>query len=288
MNEEFKSVISQLCTIIAVVVLLYNMCGDIFFEDMSISEAFFKDPVAYLTTLVPLAAGLLLSITNKAKSAYIGRISMRACIEYLVAALFLLLGVLLRFWVIIHFSMITGWDFSIGNQYLVGFGFLIAIAAIEAAIYSSFDVDEILNTFLMCMAANWLILSAVNGYNLAYRFSQTVSEEYSVLFFFLVFVFWNVIYGVVYFILDSCNPSKTYGAILKRCDIDEAEIILYKPDGIKRINGNLTVKWLKLLTRPADTNQVSAGLFVHFPPNRLALLLCIVNFSKPTSIIISV
>lgn len=211
MNEEFKSVISQLCTIIAVVVLLYNMCGDIFFEDMSISEAFFKDPVAYLTTLVPLAAGLLLSITNKAKSAYIGRISMRACIEYLVAALFLLLGVLLRFWVIIHFSMITGWEFSIGNQYLVGFGFLIAIAAIEAAIYSSFDVDEILNTFLMCMAANWLILSAVNGYNLAYRFSQTVPEEYSVPFVFL-FLFFGMLYMAWYILfLIVAIPVKLMG-----------------------------------------------------------------------------
>lgn len=59
--------------------LLYNMCGDIFFKGMTISEVFIKDPVTYLTTLVPLVAGLLLSITNKAKSAYIGHISMGTC-----------------------------------------------------------------------------------------------------------------------------------------------------------------------------------------------------------------
>ena len=167
MNKKYYSRTSLICTVISVVYLLSRLYDDVIVKGLPVLEAFFKDPVGYITVFVPLGVGWFSLFINAVKDVNKVLIDKRY-VGYVIETVSMLVWATLEFKVIMHYSMNTGFiSFEkVDGRYLQGLFIIIAFCAVVSFLFSidDLDFDTWWEGFSGALLISWIIMSAINGF----------------------------------------------------------------------------------------------------------------------------
>lgn len=140
MGESIKSKISNICTVISVISLIYKLCYSYFIEGVPFQQTVLHSPLDYIITFVPIIVGIIINLSEVIAEGLHGPKTVKPIMKPAI----IVLTILIEFIVIDRFKMYEGFvtDSSIDNDsFLKGLLFLVLISVLEAVVIAFFEGD---------------------------------------------------------------------------------------------------------------------------------------------------
>lgn len=177
MSEEIKNWVSNICTIISVLILIYNLIYNYFVNNIALQDTIFVNRIDYIIAFLPIIVGILFHIGQIVDEGFHGPKTAK----YLIKPITFFLTAGANFFIINKFDMYIGLQFQIDNTFLTGLLILMGIAIIEAAFFAYLEHDSIHAVFAgSTFWISWLTLAAANGGMEANRQIPLYLSSYSI------------------------------------------------------------------------------------------------------------